>query len=40
MWTRFVDFGMVLEMRLMWVLDLENIIDAIPFPRTIRRFYP
>jgi asparaginyl-tRNA synthetase len=33
-------FGMGLERLLTWMLDLENIIDAIPFPRTIRRFYP
>jgi aspartyl/asparaginyl-tRNA synthetase len=25
---------------LTWMLDLDNIIDAIPFPRTTRRFYP
>jgi asparaginyl-tRNA synthetase len=35
-----VGFGMGLERVLTWMLDLENIIDAIPFPRTIRRFYP
>jgi len=35
-----VGFGMGLERLLTWMLDLENIIDAIPFPRTIRRFYP
>jgi asparaginyl-tRNA synthetase len=35
-----VGFGMGLERLLTWILDLENIIDAIPFPRTIRRFYP
>jgi asparaginyl-tRNA synthetase len=33
-------FGMGLERLLTWMLDLDNIIDAIPFPRTIRRFYP
>ena len=33
-------FGMGLERLLTWMLDLENIIDAIPFPRTTRRFYP
>jgi asparaginyl-tRNA synthetase len=33
-------FGMGLERLLTWMLDLENIIDAIPFPRTPRRFYP
>jgi len=35
-----VGFGMGLERLLTWMLDLENIIDAIPFPRTTRRFYP
>jgi asparaginyl-tRNA synthetase len=35
-----VGFGMGLERLLTWMLDLENIIDAIPFPRTLRRFYP
>jgi asparaginyl-tRNA synthetase len=35
-----VGFGMGLERLLVWMLDLENIIDAIPFPRTTRRFYP
>ncbi|MCW4054032.1 MAG: asparagine--tRNA ligase [Candidatus Bathyarchaeota archaeon] len=35
-----VGFGMGLERLLSWMLDLENIIDAIPFPRTTRRFYP
>jgi asparaginyl-tRNA synthetase len=35
-----VGFGMGLERVLEWMLDLENIIDAIPFPRTTRRFYP
>jgi asparaginyl-tRNA synthetase len=33
-------FGMGLERLLTWMLDLENIIDSIPFPRTTRRFYP
>jgi asparaginyl-tRNA synthetase len=33
-------FGMGLERLLTWMLDLENIIDSIPFPRTMRRFYP
>jgi len=33
-------FGMGLERLLTWMLDLDNIIDAIPFPRTTRRFYP
>jgi asparaginyl-tRNA synthetase len=35
-----VGFGLGLERVLAWILDLENIIDAIPFPRTTRRFYP
>ncbi len=35
-----VGFGLGVERLLIWMLDLENIIDAIPFPRTIRRFYP
>ena len=35
-----VGFGMGLERLITWMLDLENIIDAIPFPRTTRRFYP
>jgi len=35
-----VGFGMGLERLLVWMCDLENIIDAIPFPRTTRRFYP
>jgi asparaginyl-tRNA synthetase len=33
-------FGLGLERMLTWMLDLENIIDSIPFPRTTRRFYP
>jgi asparaginyl-tRNA synthetase len=35
-----VGFGMGLERLLTWMLDLENIIDSIPFPRTTRSFYP
>jgi asparaginyl-tRNA synthetase len=35
-----VGFGLGLERLLTWLLDLENVIDAIPFPRTTRRFYP
>jgi asparaginyl-tRNA synthetase len=35
-----VGFGMGVERLLVWMLDLDNIIDAIPFPRTTRRFYP
>jgi len=33
-------FGLGVERLLTWMLDLENVIDAIPFPRTTRRFYP
>ena len=35
-----VGFGLGLERVLTWMLDLENIMDSIPFPRTLRRFYP
>jgi asparaginyl-tRNA synthetase len=35
-----VGFGLGLERLLAWMLDLENVIDTIPFPRTTRRFYP
>jgi len=33
-------FGLGVERLLMWMLDLENVMETIPFPRTIRRFYP
>ena len=33
-------FGLGVERLLTWMLDLENVIDTIPFPRTTRRFYP
>jgi asparaginyl-tRNA synthetase len=33
-------FGLGVERLLAWMLKLENVIDTIPFPRTIRRFYP
>jgi len=33
-------FGLGVERILAWMLKLENVMDAIPFPRTIRRFYP
>jgi asparaginyl-tRNA synthetase len=33
-------FGLGVERLLTWMLKLENVMDAIPFPRTIRRFYP
>jgi asparaginyl-tRNA synthetase len=35
-----VGFGLGVERFLMWILDLDNIIDAIPFPRSMRRSYP
>lgn len=35
-----VGFGLGVERLLMWMLDLDNIIDTIPFPRTMRRRYP
>jgi len=35
-----VGFGLGVERLLMWILELDNIIDAIPFPRTMRRSYP
>jgi asparaginyl-tRNA synthetase len=35
-----VGFGLGLERLLAWMLDLENVINTIPFPRTTRRFYP
>lgn len=33
-------FGMGVERLLVWMLNLESIIDSIPFPRTTRRSYP
>jgi len=35
-----IGFGLGVERLLAWMLDLENVMDTIPFPRTIRRFYP
>jgi len=35
-----VGFGLGVERLLGWMLDLDSIMDTIPFPRTIRRFYP
>ncbi len=35
-----VGFGLGVERFLMWILGLDNIIDAIPFPRSMRRSYP
>ncbi len=33
-------FGMGIERLLAWMLNLENVMDTIPFPRTTRRSYP
>lgn len=33
-------FGLGLERLLAWMLNLGTIMDTIPFPRTVRRFYP
>ena len=33
-------FGLGVERLLAWMLDLDSVMDAIPFPRTIRRSYP
>ncbi len=33
-------FGIGVERLLMWILELDNIIDTIPFPRSMRRSYP
>ena len=33
-------FGLGTERFIMWVLGLEHIRDAVPFPRTINRVYP
>jgi len=33
-------FGLGVERLLAWMLDLESVMDTIPFPRTLRRFYP
>ncbi len=35
-----VGFGLGIERLLAWMLDLESVMDTIPFPRTLRRFYP
>ena len=35
-----VGFGLGVERLLGWMLDLESIMDTIPFPRTTRRYYP
>ena len=33
-------FGLGIERLLAWMLSLENVMETIPFPRTVRRFYP
>jgi asparaginyl-tRNA synthetase len=33
-------FGMGVERLLAWMLNLESVMDTIPFPRTTRRYYP
>ena len=33
-------FGLGVERLLAWMLHLENIMETIPFPRTVRRSYP
>ena len=33
-------FGMGVERLLAWMLNLDSVLDAIPFPRTTRRAYP
>jgi len=33
-------FGIGVERLLAWMLNLESVMDAIPFPRTIRRAFP
>lgn len=33
-------FGLGIERLLMWMLNLDSVMEAIPFPRTIRRYYP
>jgi len=38
--TPHIGFGLGVERLLAWMLDLENVMDTIPFPRTIRRYYP
>lgn len=38
--TPHIGFGLGVERLLAWMLELENVMDAIPFPRTTRRFRP
>ena len=38
--TPHAGFGMGVERLLAWMLNLEAVMDTIPFPRTTRRYYP
>ncbi len=38
--TPHAGFGMGVERLLAWMLNLETVMDTIPFPRTTRRYYP
>jgi len=33
-------FGLGIERLIMWIAGIEHIMDTIPFPRTMTRFYP
>ena len=33
-------FGLGMDRLVMWICGLDSIVDAIPFPRTIRRLVP
>lgn len=33
-------FGLGIDRLVMWVAGLDHIVDAVPFPRTVRRAYP
>lgn len=38
--VRHAGFGLGMDRLTMWIAGLDHIVDAIPFPRTIRRVYP
>lgn len=38
--VRHAGFGLGVDRTVMWIAGLDHIVDAIPFPRTIRRAYP
>ena len=38
--VRHAGFGLGIDRTVMWICGLDHIMDAIPFPRTIRRIYP